>query len=45
MYKRQVVGNMGCFEAASYYALQGVPQREGYDAWLAELTDVYKRQE
>lgn len=33
-----VVGNMGCFEAASYYALQGVPQREGYDAWLAELT-------
>ena len=21
-----VVGNMGCFEAASYYALQGVPQ-------------------
>ncbi|MFQ7002865.1 MAG: hypothetical protein ACLRRT_03690 [Ruthenibacterium lactatiformans] len=22
-----VVGNMGCFEAASYYALQGVPQR------------------
>lgn len=33
-----VVGNMGCFEAASYYALQGVPQREGYYAWLAELT-------
>ena len=33
-----VVGNMGCFEAASYYALQGVPQREGYEAWLAELT-------
>lgn len=32
-----VVGNMGCFEAESYYALQGVPQRNGYNAWLAAL--------
>ena len=32
-----VVGNMGCFEALPLRPA-GVPQREGYDAWLAELT-------
>ena len=33
-----VVGDMGCFKADSYYALQGMPERGGCEKWLAALT-------
>ena len=32
-----VVGNLGCYTAESYYVLQAMPYRTGYDEWIESL--------
>lgn len=33
-----IVGDLGCYQAASYYALDNTLKRSGYDRWLMEIT-------